>query len=317
MSLLNAQQISLVASDVEQARITLNHLQDELIDHVCCEVEKLMQDGMPFDEAYNIIKAQTGIQVLQQIQENTLMLTHKYYAIMKTTLKITGNISLAMLATGITMKVMHLPGADAALIAGFILLCILFFPAAVFLGYDNKESRHLFRRIALTLGGIALMGGVLFKVMYWPGASVLLLGGWAMMLGIFLPVLLFDQLGKASSSKEKRIYILGAFSIAVFQLATVFKIFSLPGAGALMLSGAFLMVSCFLPAYTFGVLKHKEKSVPTFIYLIILCVYAVTLTAFISMRPRTAASQHYADPIPQHAPYYVSDLSIHAQYSSL
>ena len=132
MNSLNENQIKLIEADVETARITLVNLSDELVDHICCEVERLMEmKGKSFDEAYKEIKKQTGTHVLQKIQQNTLYLIDKNYKLMKNTMKITGNVSLSLIAFGTIFKIMYWPGATMLLVVGFVLLCFLFFPAAI------------------------------------------------------------------------------------------------------------------------------------------------------------------------------------------
>ena len=129
--MLDTSQIQLIESDVESARITLYNLSDELVDHICCAIEDQMRNGKSFDEAYSLLKEQTGIKVLQSIQENTLYLTDKKYRLMKTTMKITGNVSLALLALGTLFKIFHWPGAGPLLVVGFVLVCFFFFPAVI------------------------------------------------------------------------------------------------------------------------------------------------------------------------------------------
>jgi hypothetical protein len=235
----------LIEADVHQARITLSHLPQELIDHICCEVEELMSTGKTFDEAYLLVKEQTGIKVLQKIQENALYLIDKNYAIMKNTMKITGNISLAFIAIGTVLKIWHWPGASIALLAGFVLLCLVFFPAAIYLNYnyENGRKKPLLNLSAL-LGGIVFMAGVLFKVLHWPGSATLLFAGWSILLCLFLPILLGLKLRETQSAKEKSIYVLGVVSAILFEAATMFKFFHWPGAGLLMIAGGFLLFVC-------------------------------------------------------------------------
>ena len=61
MNSLDKSQIELIESDVESARIILETLSQELVDHICCEVENEMEkNGKTFEEAYALIKKQTG-----------------------------------------------------------------------------------------------------------------------------------------------------------------------------------------------------------------------------------------------------------------
>jgi hypothetical protein len=284
MNYLDSKYIELIESDVEQARITINHLSTELVDHICCEVESLMSSGKTFDEAYSIIKEKTGIKVLQKIQENTLYLIDKKYKLMKTTMKITGNVSLALIAFGTAFKIFHWPGASPLLILGFVTLCFVFFPAAIYMNYNySNENKKPFMNIAAGLGGVIFMIGVLFKLMHWPGAAMLLLIGWTLILLIFLPILLFVKLREAQSSREKSIYIIGALGLIIFEFSTMFKMFHWPGAGPLMLVGSLLLIGIFVPRFTKLRIDNGQMTNAQFIFVITTSMYAVVLTFLLAM----------------------------------
>ena len=284
MSLLETNQVKLIEADVERARITLRHLSQELIDHICCEVEEHMSNGKSFEQAYILVKEQTGIKVLQQIQENALYLIDKNYAIMKTTMKITGNISLALIAIGTIFKIWHWPGSAPMLLLGFVTLCLAFFPAAIYLNYTyESEQKKPLLNLSILAGGIVFMAGVLFKVMHWPGSAMLLLVGWSIILCIFLPILLFIKLKRATTGGEKGIYVLGVIALIIFEAATMFKIFHWPGAGALMLLGGVMLVGIFLPLFTNMKYKRNEITNGQFIFVITTSMYAVVLTFLLAL----------------------------------
>lgn len=281
---LNQTQISLIEADVESARITLSHLSHELVDHICCEVEEQMEHGKSFDEAYSSIKEQTGIQTLKNIQENTLTLINKNYAFMKTTMKVTGNVSLALLGIGTLLKVIHLPGASVILVLGFALLALIFFPSAIYLNYTHtKNKSNLLLTLSILIGGIALMAGILFKVMHWQGANILLLLGWLFILALFLPMLLSAKVQEAQTTKEKWIYALGIVALMIFETSTMFKFFHWPGAAPLMFVGSVLLVSVFLPFYTYMKFKEDGKISGQYIFIIILSLYMIALTALLAV----------------------------------
>jgi hypothetical protein len=287
--LLDKDQIRLIESDVQHARITLAHLSDELVDHICCEVEKQMNEGKNFDEAYSLIKKETGIKILQEIQENTLYLINKKYAVMKTTMKITGNISLVLLGVGALSRLMHLPGADLLLVVGFVLLCLVFFPMAIYFNYNDQEAeKKLILNLSLLAGGIFFMSGILLKIMVWPGSNLLLLLGWIFILGIFLPFLLYAKLREATRVKEKAVYVIGALSLFIFELSSMFKFFNWEGSNILMFAGSAMLVSVFLPMYTFMKFKQSKEISAQFIFLIIISMYAVAMTTLISLHSPSA-----------------------------
>ena len=87
---LTLQNIDQISQDVRKQEITFSHLLDELTDHVCCDVEYEMQNGMSFQEAYHIVKQKMGKRRLKEIQEETLYAVDTKYRQMKTTMKISG-----------------------------------------------------------------------------------------------------------------------------------------------------------------------------------------------------------------------------------
>lgn len=284
MCSLDKKQVKAIAEDVKQASITLSHLADDLVDHICCEVENMMDEGKSFKQAYEIVKKQTGISVLKKIQEDTKYLTDKNYRIMKTTMKITGNISLAMIMFGTVFKIMHWPGAGPLLVFGFFILCAVFFPVAVYVNYKNaSKKKNLILHISVLISGIIFMIGVIFKIMHWPGSGRMLFVGYLSLLFIVLPILLLVKIKNAEQKKDKRIYILGIIALTIFGLSSMFKMFHWPGASILMLVGALLMVSVFLPLYTWSRIQQEGKITGQFIYTIIACMFLVLFTSLLAL----------------------------------
>jgi hypothetical protein len=284
MYALSREQVAKIEADVECARITISHLADDLIDHICCEVENEMWNGKSFDQAYQVVKQQTGITILQKIQENTHYLIDKNYRIMKMTMKITGNVSLVLLALGTVMKLFQWTGASIALVLGFVLLCLVFFPAAIYANYkETKANASKLLHISILIGGMLFMAGVLFKVMHWPAAGLLLLAGWVFILFIFLPVLLFVKIKQSDSRREKLIFAIGIFGLIIFELSTMFKFFHWPGAAVLMIVGSITLVSIFLPMYTYSNFKVVGKITEQYIFIVTGTLFFILLSILIAI----------------------------------
>lgn len=285
MNALNAEQLDRIRADIARAHIDLHNLQEELMDHLCCEAEHLMEQGKSFDEAYQIIRQYASIKYLQDIQESTLLLTNKPFAIMKTTMKFSGLFALTLISVGTLLRFTHLPGANILMVSGFILLTFLFVPAAVFLDYSTSVHKQWFKRITLLLGCLSVCNGILFKVMHWTGASALILSGFVILLGIFLPQVLAKQVRESESRTEKFLFGLGIVSVGIFVLGFLFKLMHWPGAAVLFVTGIVLLGGIFFPLYSMQVLLKKERSIATLIFWVILTIYTVTLTGLISISP--------------------------------
>ena len=79
MYLLKLSEINLIKSDISRQRVSYSHLLDDLLDHVCCDVEHEMSSGLEFDQAYNKVKERIGFNRFKKIQEETLVLIDKNY----------------------------------------------------------------------------------------------------------------------------------------------------------------------------------------------------------------------------------------------
>ena len=69
LSLHHIEQISL---DIRRQEITFSHLLEDIIDHVCCDVESEMQRGLSFAEAYSRVKQKMRSRRIIEIQEEVV-----------------------------------------------------------------------------------------------------------------------------------------------------------------------------------------------------------------------------------------------------
>jgi hypothetical protein len=152
---------------------------------------------------------------------------------------------------------------------GFLLLGLIFYPATILASYRKSGRKNLFLHILAIVGGIILMFGILFKIQHWPGASKLLIGGWGILLLLFLPIWLINYAVKSKNKKETWIYAIGVIGVIIFELSTLFKIQHWPGASIMIIVGAILIVSVFLPLYVKNIYKKTDFISGRFIYIVI------------------------------------------------
>ena len=280
---VNDQQIDFILNDIRRRGVEMEDLQYNLLDHICCIVEQNLESGGNFEDFYNKTIPKFFKHELWEIEEETiLLLTYKNYYTMKKAMIYGGVFSLSLIALGTTFKIFHWPGAAISLLLGFFILCFVFFPSALYLNYTSSKKGLGINFTAFT-GGTILMLGVLFKVMHWPGSPVLLIFGFGILLGVFVPLLLLSKLREDLSSKEKMTYTLGAFGVIPFGAATLFKIMHWPGAGPLLILGSFLLIVLFIPMYTNMQIKANRMNPGQFVFVITLSMYAVVLTCLLAM----------------------------------
>lgn len=117
---------------------------------------------------------------------------------------------------------------------------------------------------------IAFVVGSFFKIMHWPGASVILVLAFFTFCLMFLP-LLFLLKTKESGSKRDSI-ILGTATLAgiLYGVSMLFQVMHWPGARIIWLSTLMLTAFVLLPLYFFNGIRKPEAKTNTIVTSIIL-----------------------------------------------
>lgn len=285
---LSNKEINHVVKMVDNAEITFSHLRDDLIDHLCCDIENEIDDGKDFQNAYEKVSEKAGLRGLKQIQEDTLLLINKRYRFMKNTMKIFGIVTLILLALGATCKIFHWPGASIMLTLGFFFMVAVFFPATIWvLRKEAKFEGKTFFAILTYLAFSLFMVGVLFKVQHWPGSALLLVAGLGLVTIVFLPYLLSRNLRQLNNKKQKTIYIVGYASLIIYIIGFVFKLMHWPGAAIMLILGSISLTTVFLPVYAYNKFKETRYVSAQFIFLSIAIVYFNMFTLLLALRVST------------------------------
>ena len=119
-------EIDRISGDIDKQGLTYTLLKNELLDHVCCNIEEEMENGKTFNDAYRKVKQQMGSRRIRQIQDETLYLISKKYRRMKKTMYVLGIAIPILLVIGLVLKLQHLPGASIVISVGFFAMAILF-----------------------------------------------------------------------------------------------------------------------------------------------------------------------------------------------
>ncbi|HUX94440.1 MAG TPA: hypothetical protein VMV47_01800 [Bacteroidales bacterium] len=267
---LSLYDIDQISRDIRRQEISFSHLLEELIDHVCCDVENEMQKGMEFSEAYKKVNKKIGVRRIKEIQEETLYAVDTKYRIMKKTMKISGIAGTVLLGNAALFKIMHWPLGATMLLLGSVILAFVFIPSALgVLWKETHSGKRLLLYISAFFAGMLFIAGTLFKVQHWPGAGTILI--FAALTGIlfFIPSLLVSKLGDQEKSSKRMIYFLGAAGLICFILGLLFKIQHWPLATTLQVAGLLLISVVVFPWYTFATWKEENNISARFIYMVI------------------------------------------------
>jgi hypothetical protein len=138
---------------------------------------------------------------------------------MKQKIYILGVITSLIIFTGTIFKIEHWAGAAILLIAGLIALVVLVIPVALINHYKStKPGQNLLLYLITGLTCFVVFTGMLFKILHWPGASLLLLIGLPFPYVVFLPVFIWVT----SKDRNFNIYSI-VFVLALLAFNAVFS----------------------------------------------------------------------------------------------
>jgi hypothetical protein len=138
---------------------------------------------------------------------------------MKQKLYILGVVTVLIIFIGIIFKVNHWPGAGYLLIIGIAALVLAFIPFALINHYKAEGNRqNLLLHIVTWLTCFVVFGGMLYKIMHWPGAGIVISIAIPFPYIVFLPVFL------VTTGKNKNFNIYN--TVFVFILLAVVSVFS-------------------------------------------------------------------------------------------
>ena len=193
MAELNEQQIDLISAYIKQHGVAQNELHEDLLDHVCTSIEDRIDQGDSFEAAFQHTIALFGPGGLQQVQTQTFELLTEMNATMKQLTFGFGLTSTFLLLAGTIFKLQHWFGANIMVTLGVALLALGYLP--LILSHKLKESpkaekpMHVLGFLGLSITSV----GVLFKIMHWPGASVLLVSGMGILTFGYVPVYFYKR----------------------------------------------------------------------------------------------------------------------------
>jgi hypothetical protein len=291
---LSFQNIEDISLDIRRQEIIFSHLADELIDHLCCDVENEMKNGLGFAEAYKRVKQRMGPGRIREIQEETLYAVDSKYRKMKNTMKISGIAGTIMFGFATLFKIQHWPFAGPFLVLGAFVLAFLFMPSAlVVLWKETHNRKKLFLFISGFVTGMLFIFGTLFKIQHWPVAGIILSLAVFFAIFFFMPSLLLNRLADPANKPKRLVYIMGAVGAILYVAGTLFKIQHWPLASLFMVLSLIILFIIVLPWYTWLTWKEESHLSASFIFIIIGSLLIVIPGALINLNLRNMYNDGY------------------------
>lgn len=257
MNEVTRRQTDIITEFVKRQEIVFSHLCDDLIDHICCEIEDEMKTEAGFDEAFKRVRLRIGENGLREIQEETLYAVDSKYRKMKKTMKISSVAGTIMVGLASVLKILHLPMAGVILTLGAFLIIFIFLPSSLtVLWKESKSSRRVFLFISAFLSSSLYIAGIIFRIQHWPGAPFLISAGILSAIFLFVPAVVHSMLRNPERRVPAWIIMWGGISAGIFGAGYLLKIMHWPGASILILSGITLLAILVIPSYIW----HRGKN---------------------------------------------------------
>ncbi len=286
---LTIENIEIIAADVKSQEIVFSHLEDDLIDHICCDVESEMESGFGFIDAYARVRQKFGRGGLKEIQEKTLYATDTKYRIMKNAMKISALAGTILFGFAAMFKIQHWPGAGIMLTLGALILTFVFVPSTlVVLWKETKNSRKLLLFISAFLSAGFFISSILFKIQHWEGGGMMAILAGVSVIFLLIPSLLSAFLQRPERRHEKPVYITAAIGFLAFFSGFLFKVMHWQGSGVLFLVGLIVLFLVALPWFTWLRWKDEEYVKPGFIFLVAGSLSIILPAVLLSMNLRSS-----------------------------
>lgn len=128
---------------------------------------------------------------------------------MKRAIFILGILATIILSVVALFKLFHWPGAGVMIVAGIFILVLVFLPLALLDNFRNEGTRKTrWLYIVTFITCLVVFGGVLFKIMHWPGSGIVILFAIPFPFVIFLPVYLWTTGRLENYDIHKTVFVL-------------------------------------------------------------------------------------------------------------
>jgi len=125
--------------------------------------------------------------------------------------------------------------------------------------------------------------GSFFKIMHWPGASVMIIMGAFSFAFIFIPLLIFIKFKEDSFLSDKFIYSIGIVLGTILMIGFIFKLMYWPWATVLMLSSILIFNFVYIPLYLISRFNREELKFYTIVNSVIMFSFGSVLLALFDL----------------------------------
>jgi len=171
-----------IQSLLNERGLTLKPLQEEMIDHIACDVEQRMEKGLSFREALREALNEVSPMHFSSLQRDALLVIDKRFAVSQWL----SYSAMGALLSAFLFRVFHLQFSEALFTLSFILLATALFAGSLS-GNSFYRKKNEMSRVMFTLAGIVILQfGYAFKILHLPGADTIIVAAIVVTIVTFL-----------------------------------------------------------------------------------------------------------------------------------
>lgn len=192
MIALTDQQLDFLEQEIQLRGISHPHLGDQLLDHFACGIEREMEGGLGFHEAYHKVYMQVCPNGLEEINQSmSIVILHQKYHRMKKFVFVFGFFAAFAVGIGYIFKTQHWPRANMLILMGSIAFTFVFLP--LYFGMKFMADKELGRPKPWLnyVGNLLLVMALTFALPYkqfnWPASDWVFLIGQLLLAFVLFP----------------------------------------------------------------------------------------------------------------------------------
>lgn len=153
------------------------------------------------------------------------------------------------------------------------------------------KNYYAMKKMMIISGAMSAFGffiGSMFKIMHWPGASILMVLAVAGFSFLFLPILFILKSREVKATREKLTLGIGTIVGILFSISILFKVMHWPGANVMGMTALIGLVFVFLPIHFFGGIRNPETKTNTIVSSVILLAISGLLFLMVNLKSNVA-----------------------------
>ncbi|HYC84889.1 MAG TPA: hypothetical protein VEB86_06690 [Chryseosolibacter sp.] len=181
----------MIRAAIDDEKVTIQTLKDDLLDHLCCLTEEKMSHGVSFENAVKEGLRELAPQGMIEIEQETiLLLNFNKIVIMKKITFVLGATCTVALTTGLILGLMKMPIGHMIFGLAVFAFLLLYLPvdAVRYFRLTKESVIEKIRYVMSTACSILLATGVMAWIMKLPGSQEIIITGLVIFLAGFLPM---------------------------------------------------------------------------------------------------------------------------------